>query len=37
MRQKLVKPHLRRKPHSYKQCRVRGHRRVKRVDYKKRR
>lgn len=37
MPQRKVKAHLRRKPHSRKYVRVRGHLRVKRVNYKKRR
>ena len=35
--QRNVKGHLRKKPGSRKQVRVRGHRRVKRTDYKKKR
>jgi len=35
--QKRIKGHLRRKPHSRKQVRVRPHLRIKRVKYKKRR
>jgi len=33
--QKRVKPHLRKKPGSSKQTRVRGHLRIKRTDIKK--
>lgn len=33
-RQKRVKAHLRKKPHSRKQVRVKGHLRVKRTHYK---
>ena len=36
-KQKLVRAHLRKKPGSRKQVRVRGHRRIKRTDYKKKR
>lgn len=36
-KQKRVKAHLRKKPHSNKQCRVKGHLRVKRVKYRRRR
>jgi len=35
--QKRVKRHLRKKPHSRKQVMVRGHLRVKRTNYKKKR
>lgn len=36
-RQKMVRPHMRRKPGSRKMVRVRGHRRIKRTNIKKRR
>lgn len=35
--QKLVRGHLRKIPGSRKQIRVRGHRRIKRTNYKRRR
>ncbi len=35
-KQKLVRPHLRRMPHNRKQVRVRGHRRIRRTDIKRR-
>jgi len=34
-KQKRVRPYLRKKPHSRKQVRVRGHWRIKRTKYKK--
>lgn len=36
-RQKLVRPHMRKMPHSRKMVRVRGYRRIKRVNIKKKR